>query len=121
MKGQQEYSGEIFRIGIGTRFNDLNTTGWTMCDIPGKTGLIHMDIDSDEICRVYPTEVAVQSDAKLAIRALIAELGQKGFKGDKNSSWLKDIKRWKEEWAKEASGSSDIRYRHHALSMDIRG
>ena len=36
-------------IGIGTHFTDIDTGGWTLFDIPAKTKLIHVDIDSTEL------------------------------------------------------------------------
>jgi len=103
-------------IGIGIRFNDLNTAGWTLYDIPHKTKLVHIDIDADEILRVYPAEVAIQSDAKLALRALTEALEKKGYKGNKNSPWLKDINKWKDDWEKESENlkRSDISPIHYA-------
>ena len=55
-------------IGVGVRFNDLNTAGWTIFDIPGKTTLVHVDIDPGEINRVYPARVGMVSDARSALR-----------------------------------------------------
>ena len=89
-------------IGIGIRFNDLNTAGWTMYDIPGKTRLIHIDIDFSEISRVYPTDVAIQSDAKLAFAALTQALDQRNWRTFENSQWLTDINNWKAEWEQDS-------------------
>jgi len=89
-------------IGIGIHFNDLNTAGWTMYDIPGKTNLIHIDVDFSEISRVYPTDVAIQSDAKPALKALVQTLERKNCKTFKNSQWLTDIDNWKNEWNRDA-------------------
>lgn len=103
-------------IGVGTRFNDLNTAGWTMYDIPRKTKLIHIDIDASEISRVYPTEVAIQSDAKLALRALIDALAERDFKLDTSSQWLVDLNNWKRDWENQSEGlkHSDISPIHYA-------
>lgn len=56
-------------IGIGTHFTDIDSGGWTLFDIPNKTKLIHIDIDENELGRAYPTEVAINSDARLALEA----------------------------------------------------
>ncbi len=61
-------------IGVGTRFGDIDTGAWTLHDIPGATRLVHMDVDSDEIARVYPTDVAIVTDAKLGLEALAVAL-----------------------------------------------
>ena len=61
-------------MGIGTHFSDIDTGGWTLHKIPSKTKLIHIDVDSSEIARVYATEVGIVSDARLALTALTAAL-----------------------------------------------
>lgn len=88
-------------IGIGTHFNDLNTAGWTFYSIPAKQKLIHIDIDPLEIGRVYPVEVGIQSDARLALRALIDAWEGSGYKRKDAEAWLGQIARWKKEWAEE--------------------
>ena len=64
-------------VGIGTRFGDIDTGGWTLHDIPGSTTLVHIDIDEGELARVYPTEVAILSDARLAITSLTEALSER--------------------------------------------
>ena len=54
-------------VAIGIHFSDIDTGRWTLLNIPSKTRLIHIDIDPSEIARVYPTEVGIISDAKLAL------------------------------------------------------
>ena len=98
-------------IAIGTHFSDFDTGGWTLYDIPGKTKLIHIDIDPTEIARVYPTEVGIVSDAKTALQALQEELKRLAFKKSKLASWLKQIKTWTKEWEKEVDN-----LRHSPLS-----
>jgi len=84
-------------IAIGTRFNDKDTSGWKVYNIPHRTKLIHIDIDPAELNRVYPAEVAIFSDAKAALRALTKELKAMGFKPT-HSAWLKRLEVWKGEW-----------------------
>jgi acetolactate synthase-1/2/3 large subunit len=57
-------------IGVGTHFTDIDTGGWTLFDIPAATRLIHLDIDSSELGRAYPTAVALTCDARLGLEAL---------------------------------------------------
>jgi len=66
-------------IGIGTHFTDIDTGGWTLFDIPNKTKLIHVDIDENELGRAYPTEVALNADARLALEALTAAAKKAGI------------------------------------------
>jgi acetolactate synthase-1/2/3 large subunit len=88
-------------IGIGTHFNDLNTAGWSFYDIPGKQKLVHIDIDTSEIGRVYPTEVGIHADAKLAVRAIIEAWEDGGYKRQGVDEWLSQIARWKKQWEDE--------------------
>ena len=88
-------------IAVGTHFSDFDTGAWTLYGIPSKTKLIHIDIDPTEISRVYPTEVGLVADAKLALQALKEELGRAGLAKSKTGSWLQQIKNWKKDWEKE--------------------
>lgn len=88
-------------IGIGTHFNDLNTAGWSFYDIPNKQKLIHIDIDDTELCRVYPTEVAIVADAKLGLRGLIDTWSKSGYKRQGVAEWMKEINDEKVRWEKE--------------------
>lgn len=54
-----------------------------------------------EISRVYPTEVGIISDAKIALQVLNDELNKVGFQKVKISPWVEKVKSWKREWEKE--------------------
>lgn len=84
-------------IAIGTRFNDKDTVGWTVYNTPSKTKLIHVDIDPTEINRVYPAEVAICSDAKAALSALIQGLKAADYRPS-HETWLRRLQEWKKEW-----------------------
>src|SRR5580704_11996063 len=61
-------------LAIGTRLAEANSSSWDprfTFSIP-PTRLIHIDIDSAEIGRNYPTELGVVADATLALGALLA-------------------------------------------------
>lgn len=90
-------------IAIGTHFSDIDTGGWTLFDIPGKTKLIHIDIDPSEIARVYPTEVGLWSDAGLALEALVEELRSAGVKPESFKAWHQRLDKWRSEWLKSVA------------------
>lgn len=98
-------------IAVGTHFSDFDTGGWTLYDIPSRTKLVHIDIDPTEISRVYPTEVGIVADAKLALQALQEAVSRMGFKKPKVAPWLDRVKAWKKEWEKEVEN-----LRHSPLS-----
>jgi acetolactate synthase-1/2/3 large subunit len=85
-------------LALGNRFTDLTTAAWTVYNIPATTKLIHIDLDPEEIARVYPAEVAVVSDPRLALQALIDELKARDFKGPADGSWLRQINAWRAAW-----------------------
>jgi acetolactate synthase I/II/III large subunit len=59
---------------VGTRMDGRTTRGYTL--IPPTTKLIQIDIDPGEIGNHYPVQVGIVADAKLALEALTATLGQ---------------------------------------------
>lgn len=76
-------------IGIGTHFTDIDTGGWTLFDIPGNAKLVHIDIDENELGRAYPTDVALNSDARLALEALTVAAKQAGV--TENAAWTTEL------------------------------
>jgi acetolactate synthase I/II/III large subunit len=86
-------------VGIGTRFGDIDTGGWTLHDIPGRTKLIHIDIDSEELARVYPTQVAIVSDARLALIALHTAMSKRTQTG--RSEWHDRLGELRRSWELE--------------------
>lgn len=103
-------------LGVGVRFNDLNTAGWTIFDIAkGKQKLIHMDIDAGELGRVYAPDIGVVTDARLGLEALGAAWRTAGQKS-KTENWLKQIEVWRKAWLEEIQPQcgSDIAPLHYA-------
>jgi acetolactate synthase I/II/III large subunit len=88
-------------IGVGTRFGDIDTGGWTLYDIPATTKLVHIDIDEGELGRVYQPEVAIVSDARTALQALAGELGGRA-QGDR-SEWLARLAKLRDDWQAEVA------------------
>jgi acetolactate synthase-1/2/3 large subunit len=76
-------------IGIGTHFTDIDSGGWTLFDIPNNTKLVHIDIDENELGRAYPTEVALNSDARLALEAFTVAAKAAGVA--ERSAWTAEL------------------------------
>lgn len=85
-------------IAIGTHFSDVDTGGWSVFDIPGKTKLIHIEIDPTEIARVYPTDVGLYADPRLALAMLIEELRRAGVSAKRWGAWQAAIDEMRAEW-----------------------
>jgi acetolactate synthase-1/2/3 large subunit len=86
-------------IGIGTRFGDFDTGAWTLHSIGNGTKLIHIDIDDGELSRVYPTDIAIQADARLALNALDDALSQRPQAN--RSEWLQELGEVRESFEAE--------------------
>jgi acetolactate synthase-1/2/3 large subunit len=101
-------------IGVGTHFTDIDTGGWTLFDIPASTKLIHIDIDTRELGRAYPTAVAMTSDARLGLEALTKAACEAGV--GERTAWtsLLDSKRMEWHAETEAIRTSDIAPLHYA-------
>ncbi|MBB3527011.1 thiamine pyrophosphate-binding protein [Rhizobium sp. BK456] len=78
-------------IGVGTHFTDIDSGGWTLFDIPGNAKLIHIDIDENELGRAYPTDVALNSDARLALEAFTKAAQASGV-GEK-ADWTGELEK----------------------------
>ncbi|MFG1705278.1 thiamine pyrophosphate-binding protein [Nonomuraea sp. M3C6] len=56
-------------LALGCRFSEFTTKRWTL--ISPDTRLVHVDIDPEELGRVYLPDVGIVADAQLAARALL--------------------------------------------------
>jgi tartronate-semialdehyde synthase len=74
LQTQQRYANAIFLesdlvVGIGNRWADRHTGD--LETYRGDRRFIHVDIDPRQIGRVFPPDLAVVSDAKLALQAML--------------------------------------------------
>jgi tartronate-semialdehyde synthase len=65
-------------LGIGCRFSDRHTGDLTV--YRGNRRFIHVDIEASQFGRVFPADLNVLSDAKLAAVALLEEVKSRGLK-----------------------------------------
>jgi acetolactate synthase-1/2/3 large subunit len=91
-------------LAIGVRFAELATGSY---GLPVPKTLIHADINPSVFDRNYPATVAVESDAALFARALLAALGQAGAE-PRDAAWLKrtiaeEKRAFRESWRGEAN------------------
>jgi acetolactate synthase-1/2/3 large subunit len=86
-------------LAFGCRFSDIHSSSW----VPGytynipPTKLIHVDIDSQEIGRNYPTELGIVGDAREVLRQLL-ELAEKRGPKRERSPWIEQVEGYKSEW-----------------------
>lgn len=101
-------------VGVGTHFTDIDTGGWTLFDIPNSAKLVHIDIDTSELGRCYPTSVALTSDARLGLEALTAAAKQARIK--ERTDWTSELDGERKSWNEAVKGMrmSDIAPLHYA-------
>ncbi|MCM3728881.1 thiamine pyrophosphate-binding protein [Neobacillus cucumis] len=59
-------------FAVGMHFSEFSTNRWT--SISNKTKLIHIDIDENEIGKIYIPEVSLLGDAKETMKVIIDQL-----------------------------------------------
>jgi tartronate-semialdehyde synthase len=74
LQTQQRYANQIFlesdlAVGIGNRWADRHTGD--LGTYRGNRKFIHLDIDPRQIGRVFPPDLAIVSDAKLGLQAML--------------------------------------------------
>ena len=70
-------------VVVGCRLDDVETGRWTL-PLPG---LVQIDVDPAVIGRSYPVSAGIAADARLAIEALLAELGPAGPGQPDDTGW----------------------------------
>jgi acetolactate synthase I/II/III large subunit len=90
-------------LAIGTRFGEADCSSWnpayTFAIPPSR--LIQVDIDPQEIGKIYPVEVGIVGDAKETLRELIERVrGEKGFVPD-GALRMQALNARKQAWAAE--------------------
>jgi tartronate-semialdehyde synthase len=90
LQTQQRYANAIFLesdlvVGIGNRWADRHTGD--LETYRGDRRFIHVDIDPRQIGRVFPPDLAVVSDAKLALQAML-ETARTMTSARERSDWV---------------------------------
>ena len=58
-------------VGLGIRFGEMTTAGWTLIDLDEPTQrIVHIHPERTQLGRIYPTDVGVCSDPSVTIGAL---------------------------------------------------
>jgi acetolactate synthase-1/2/3 large subunit len=94
-------------LAIGTRFGEADCSSWnpdnTFAIPPSR--LIQIDIDPQEIGKIYPVEVGIVGDAKATLRELIVRLrGEQRFVPNGVARML-ELGRRKQSWEEELVAS----------------
>src|SRR5829696_377455 len=75
--GAPEVTDEVVReadvlLSVGCRFSEFATKRWTL--ISPQTRIVQVDIDTEEIGRIYTPEVGLQGDARQTVEAMVRVL-----------------------------------------------
>ena len=95
-------------IALGSRFKEADSSSWypeyTFDIGPGKTSLIHIDIEPQEIGRNYPVEIGAVADLKAALKVLVRVAREMAPEGVKRPDLVKAIGDFRESFkAKNAA------------------
>jgi acetolactate synthase-1/2/3 large subunit len=100
-------------IAVGARFAEQTSSSF----VPGASfsippaKVIHVDIDQREIGKYYPTEVGIVADARSALEALTAVVGERVPDGRiARPAYVEEIAEWKAKWRRaiEERWPSDV-------------
>lgn len=90
-------------IAVGTRFPEMDANSWRpdfFADIP-STRLVHIDIDANQIDKIYPASVGLVGDARRTLGELLTVVEASG-PADR-SGWLAEVSVLKRAWEDEVA------------------
>ena len=88
-------------VAVGTRFPEMDSNNWRpeyFTAIP-PARLIHIDIDPNQIGKIYPTDLALVGDARRALEELASALEARIDGGARWSDWRAELALEKRRWA----------------------
>ncbi|MBX6350364.1 MAG: thiamine pyrophosphate-binding protein [Clostridia bacterium] len=112
-------------LALGTRFAETDASSWDprfTWRIP-PTRLVHVDLDPAELGRNFPAHLAIQADALLTLRALLAEVRRLCPEGRSRPGLREAVRKARHAlWSEvEANGASDaFPLRPERILRDLR-
>ncbi|GAB7389126.1 acetolactate synthase large subunit [Bacillaceae bacterium] len=82
-------------LAAGTHFSEFSTNRWTI--LSGRTRLIHLDIDLEELGKIYVPDVALLGDARETIKKIRESLDGYAETLENRKAFQKYLPRYKEE------------------------
>jgi acetolactate synthase I/II/III large subunit len=96
-------------LAVGTAFGEADCSSWdpnhTFAIPPSR--LIQIDIDPQEIGKIYPVDVGIVGDAKATLRALVRQLESDGVTPARGAARVDLIAKRKQSWAEELKESQE--------------
>ncbi|HET9916250.1 MAG TPA: thiamine pyrophosphate-binding protein [Candidatus Binatia bacterium] len=92
-------------LAVGTSFSEGTTLGFGHKAIPEGARIVHIDIDPEQFGRIYPAALAIQADAKSALRAIIDNAKSRSPKARNDRKPA--IQQAKQAWRREIDAQID--------------
>jgi acetolactate synthase-1/2/3 large subunit len=96
-------------LAIGTGFAEADCSSWdpkhTFSIPPAR--LVQIDIDPQEIGKIYPVDVGIVGDARATLRRLLTHLDGVSIPASRSSARLAAIDTRKRQWAEELKESQE--------------
>jgi acetolactate synthase I/II/III large subunit len=111
-------------IAVGTRFPEMDASSWRsefFAEIP-PTSLIQIDVDPNQIDKIYPATVGLVGDARRTLADLLEALDS--TTASDRTAWLRDVVALKTSWANEVAqlrASDAFPFEPAALLTQLRG
>jgi len=101
--GSRPYARKFFQesdliLALGATFSEGTTMRFGHEIIPEGAKIIQIDTDPDELGRNYPTDLSIQADAKVALRAIIDNVKNRQPKPTASGSKAQKIQSAKQAW-----------------------
>lgn len=92
-------------LALGTRFPEMDASSWRadhFFRIP-PARLIHVDLNPQEIGKIYRTEVGIVGDARAVLSDLLEAVRTSGGRRNQRAAaWLRDLQQRRVRWQEEA-------------------
>ena len=88
-------------LAVGTRFPEMDCNNWRpeyFTPIP-PSRLVHIDVDPNQIGKIYPTDVALVGDARRSLQELASSLEGRLDGNGRWRDWHAELAREKQTWA----------------------
>lgn len=104
--GSRPYARKFFQeadliLALGATFSEGTTMRFGHEIIPASAQILQIDTDPDELGSNYPTALAIQADAKIALRAIIDGVKARQPKAPANGGRAEAIRQAKQAWRGE--------------------
>jgi acetolactate synthase-1/2/3 large subunit len=104
--GSRPYARKFFQqadliLALGATFSEGTTMRFGHEIIPENAKIIQIDTDPAELGRNYPTALAIQADAKIALRAIIDAAKKRQAKAPADGARAQAIQQAKQSWHAE--------------------